>query len=276
MAGRSPRRTATPRLTRHASSVGLEPHPAIYSGPLADRRPHVPVPGRLIFQVLAGSRAYGLARSGSDEDWRGVYHATTASLYGLHGPVDHVDFPPDQQYWELTHFAKMCLEGNPNMLELLWIPPDMIALDSAAARALRAMRRSFLTSRTAAVYFGFLGSTRRSMAPTRVRVGGSMRAALPSDRQDQLLAGKRGSHLVRFALNFRELLRSGEMQVRLEGQNLELVSSIKAGLVPAEKVLSIADELEQECRALELRAAWPAPDPRPLERLLVRARRGEL
>jgi predicted nucleotidyltransferase len=230
----------------------------------------------LVFQVLSGSRAYGLARTGSDEDWRGVYQATTASLYGLHGPVEHVDFPPDQQYWELTHFAKMCLNGNPNVLELLWIPPDMIALDSAVARALRAMRQSFLTSSTASAYFGFLRSTRQNLAPRKLKVGGVQTDALPSDRQDKLIAGKRGSHLVRIALNFRELLRSGEMHVRLEGQNLELVSSIKAGAVPAGRVLAIADEIEAQCHDLEARAGWPAPDPRPLERLLVRARRGEL
>jgi hypothetical protein len=236
----------------------------------------VPVPGHLVFQVLGGSRAYGLARAGADEDWRGVYQASAESLYGLAGPIDHVEFPPDQQYWELTHFGRLCLAGNPHALELLWIPPEMIALDSGVARALRAMRRDFLTASTVSSYFGFLFSIRRSMAPTKVKIAGQDQTALPSDRQDKLLAGKRGSHLVRIFLNFRELLRSGEMRVRLEGEDLKLVSAIKAGVVPADRVLSLADGLERECRSLAESHPWPAADSRSLEKLLIRARRGEL
>jgi predicted nucleotidyltransferase len=250
--------------------------PITYPGPLAARRPHVPVPGHLIFQVLAGSRAYGLARTGSDEDWRGVYQATRETLYGLAGPIEHVEFPPDQRYWELTHFGRLCLAGSPHALELLWIPPEMIALDSRVARALREMRQDFLTASTASTYFGFLRSIRRSMAPTKVRIAGQDQVALPSDRQDKLLAGKRGSHLVRVFLNFRDLLRNGEMAVRLEGENLKLVSAIKAGMVPADQVLSLANELERECRALAESHPWPEADSRSLEKLLIRARRGEL
>jgi len=236
----------------------------------------VPVPGKLIFQVMSGSRAYGLARAGSDEDWRGVYQASTESLLGLHAPKEHVEFPPDQQYWELTHFARMCLNGNPNVMELLWIPSDMIALDSKAARALRAMRRGFLTMDTATAYFGWIKSTRLKMAPTTVRVGGNSRAALPTDRQDELLEGKRGSHLVRIATNFLELLTTGEMEVRLSGRNLELISSIKAGKVSATKVLSMVESLETQCHAALERHPWGPADPRPVERLLIRVRRGEM
>ena len=204
-------RPGTPRIVsshpiRRSGPTGPALGTAIMPGPLYGRRPHVPVPGKLIFQVMSGSRAYGLARAGSDEDWRGVYQASTESLLGLHAPKEHVEFPPDQQYWELTHFARMCLNGNPNVMELLWIPSDMIALDSNPARALRAMRRGFLTIDTATAYFGWIKSTRLKMAPTTVRVGGGNRAALPTDRQDDLLEGKRGSHLVRIATNFLELV----------------------------------------------------------------------
>jgi len=226
----------------------------------------VPVPGKLVFQALAGSRAYGLARAGSDEDWRGIYQASTESLYGLRGPVEHVDFPPDQQYWELTHFARMCLAGNPNIMELLWIPSDMIAVDSAVARSLRAMRRSFLTSSCASAYLGWIKSTRMKMnAQGLAGVSG-----------DPAVEAKRRSHLVRIALNFRSLLRKGEMDVRLTGSDLELVSAIKTGRMDLDKVDALINSLEAECLALAKSTNWPAPDPKPVDRLLVRARRGEL
>ena len=66
------------------------------------------------------------------------------------------------------------------------------------------------------------------------------------------------------------------MEVRLSGRNLELISSIKAGKVPAAKVLSMVESLEAQCHTALERHPWGPSDPRPVERLLIRVRRGEM
>jgi predicted nucleotidyltransferase len=225
---------------------------------------------------MGGSNAYGLAHDRSDEDWRGVYQVPTEALFGLKLPPDHYEFEPDQQYWELTHFAKMCLAGNPNIMELLWLPEEMIAIDSVLAQSFRAIRGNFISANLAEAYFGWIKSERFKLAPREVKVNGRLEPALPSDRQDDLIAGKRGSHLVRLTLNLRQALTEGQIIVRLGDENLDFVKKVKAGRVPAQEVLDFVDQLEWECRQVYQKTPLGAPNPAPVEQILLRARRGEL
>jgi hypothetical protein len=245
-------------------------------GPLYERAPRVMLPGRLFYQVMGGSNAYGLAHDRSDEDWRGVYQVPTEALFGLRPPADHYEFEPDQQYWELTHFAKMCLAGNPNIMELLWLPEEMIAIDSALARSFRAIRDNFISANLAEAYFGWVKSERFKLAPRVVKVNGRLEPALPGDRQDDLIAGKRGSHLVRLTLNLWQALTEGQITVRLTGENLDFVKKVKTGRIPAGEVLDFVDQLELACREVYQSAPLAPPDPAPVEQILLRARRGEL
>jgi predicted nucleotidyltransferase len=227
----------------------------------------VTLPGALRYQVLTGSRAYGLAGPGSDEDWRGFYQVPTAALFGLNPPTETVTLPPDQVYWELRHFAKLCLAGNPNIMDLLWIEPEFVTLSSPLAEALRRMRTTFFSSSMVAAYLGWAKSERLTLAPGDTVPGGEKRADL---------AGKRGSHLVRLLLGLRGALRDGEIRVRLTGPDLELVGAVKAGQVAAERVLAQVLSLEAECRALAENRAWGPANPALLEALLLAARRGEI
>jgi predicted nucleotidyltransferase len=81
----------------------------------------LPEGSRLLYKVLSGSHATNLVTPTSDEDWRGVYQVPTRTLLGLQQPPETVEVPPDETYWELGHFARLCIKGNPNIMELLWI-----------------------------------------------------------------------------------------------------------------------------------------------------------
>jgi hypothetical protein len=224
------------------------------------------LPGPLRYQVLTGSHAYGLAGPGSDMDWRGIYQVPTESLFGLATPPAVMRLPGDQTYWEMLHFVKMCLEGNPNVLETLWVEPDMVAVSSPLAEALRRIRRTFFSDLMVSKYLSWAADERRQLLRER-----SSPAATP-----KLLAGKAGSHLVRLLIELRGALRDGELRVRLVGADLVEVSAIRAGQVSAERVLARVGELESECRSFAAIRRWPPPDPKPAEAILLRARRGEL
>ena len=242
--------------------------PLSLPGKLAAVAPTVSLPGVLRYQVLTGSRAYGLAGPDSDEDWRGFYQLSNEMLWGLGQlPPETVALPPDQVYWELRRFVRLCLAGNPNLIPLLWVEPEFVALTSPLAEALRRRRQRFFSDAMVRAYLGWAQSERLMLTRDPAEQGSGRRLEL---------AGKPGSHLVRILLNLRGALRDEQMQVRLAGSELELVRSIKAGEMAAVAVLEWVRAIEGECAALAERRAWGPVDPAPFEALLLAARRGEL
>jgi len=83
-------------------------------------------PDLLLLDTVAGSRAYGTAIEGSDEDRRGVFAAPRSFLMGLDSIEQVTDERSDQVYYELGRFAELLLKNNPNALELLAMPEDCI------------------------------------------------------------------------------------------------------------------------------------------------------
>jgi hypothetical protein len=245
---------------------------SIVEAPMAD------VPGRLVYQALSGSNAYGLAGPGSDVDWRGVFQAPTDDLFKLSPiPLAAESGGDGHAYWELSHFARQCLAGNPNIVEMLWIDRSLVAVTSPVMEEFRAMRERFLTSAMVARYLGWAQDELRVMAPAfKGRLGGGVPATV-ADWDVERLSGKRGSHLVRMLVSLRCALRARRLVVTMEpGPDRDLVLAIKGGRIGPEQVVGTVRSLCRECEALAARCGWPTPDPAPVEALLRRARRDQL
>lgn len=83
-------------------------------------------PDLLLFDAVAGSRAYGTAVAGSDEDRRGVFVAPRSFGAGL-TPLEQVaDEKSNEVYYEIGHYIALLLKNNPNALELLAMPDDCV------------------------------------------------------------------------------------------------------------------------------------------------------
>jgi len=80
----------------------------------------------LLFQSIAGSRAYGTNHAGSDTDYRGVFAAPQRVLFGLEEQLQVQDERGDDVYYELEKFIGMLVKNNPNMMELLYMPSDCV------------------------------------------------------------------------------------------------------------------------------------------------------
>src|ERR1035437_5133647 len=224
----------------------------------------LPEGSRLLYKVLAGSHATNLATPESDYDWRGVYQAPTRSLLGLQSPPETIQMPPDETYWELSHFARLCLKGNPNIMELLWTPitvnpsgranPTVIAGPGAD---IRAIRESFFTTSMVAAYLGWVTKERRILGNV--------------EKADKL-TGKRGSHLVRLLMGLTTALTKGYLPVWLEGADRDLCMAIKMGERSQTEILYTIDMMTLRCKGLAAAANWPEPDPRAIEDIVIRAR----
>jgi uncharacterized protein len=82
--------------------------------------------GLLIFEVIAGSRAYGLDTAKSDTDIRGVYILPEEMFYGLEYTGQVSNDTNDIVYYELKRFMELLAKSNPNILEMLNVPESCI------------------------------------------------------------------------------------------------------------------------------------------------------
>ena len=97
----------------------------------------------IAIDTLVGSRAWGVADEGSDEDRRGVFVLPAPWTTGLaEPPLDLVSLDGSETYWELGKAIRQALRADPNTLEMLFANPTVV--DPIAAE-LVAMRTGFLS-----------------------------------------------------------------------------------------------------------------------------------
>ncbi|HEU0036082.1 MAG TPA: nucleotidyltransferase domain-containing protein [Kofleriaceae bacterium] len=97
----------------------------------------------VVIDTLVGSRAWGVASEGSDEDRRGVFVLPLPWITGLvEPPHDLVSVDGSSSYWEIGKAVRQALRCDPNTLEMLFAEPAV--LDAMGAE-LVAMRTAFLS-----------------------------------------------------------------------------------------------------------------------------------
>lgn len=75
--------------------------------------------GMIIFEVVSGSRAYGLDTPTSDTDIRGVFVLPPHLYYHWDRAVQVNNATNDESFYELDRFVELLSKNNPNILELL-------------------------------------------------------------------------------------------------------------------------------------------------------------
>lgn len=87
--------------------------------------------GRLLYNYIRGSHAYGLNVETSDVDTSGVYICKTNELLGL--GLDYKDQVSDAKHdntwFEIGNYLKLLLKSNPTIMESLFIPNNLILGD---------------------------------------------------------------------------------------------------------------------------------------------------
>lgn len=103
-------------------------------------------PIHVLFESVAGSRAYGTANAESDEDIRGVFALSASAYLGLQPPPAQLaDERQNQVYFSLRRTIELLAAGNPNILELLHMPKDCVRRHSPEMETLEAGRCLFIT-----------------------------------------------------------------------------------------------------------------------------------
>lgn len=94
-------------------------------------------PDLLLFECVAGSRAFGTQHAGSDHDLRGIFVAPPAFLCGMESIEQVSDSKSDEVYYELGRFISLLAANNPNLIELLYTPANCIRFKHPAFDMIR-------------------------------------------------------------------------------------------------------------------------------------------
>lgn len=112
------------------------------------RQLHAEHAGAVIYRCVAGSQAYGTAGPHSDVDLRGIYVLPAGAYLALGAPPEQVaDEQNNEVYYALRRFLELAATANPNIIELLFMPPDCVTLATACSARLLAAREIFLSRR---------------------------------------------------------------------------------------------------------------------------------
>jgi hypothetical protein len=109
-----------------------------------------------IFEVIAGSHAYGTSTPQSDTDTRGLFIQPLASRLSLLERVDEVsDDTQDTKFYELRKFVELALKCNPNIIELFWTPEDCIKYVHPVMQLLLNNRKLFVSQAAFPAFSGY-------------------------------------------------------------------------------------------------------------------------
>lgn len=155
----------------------------------------------LIYETRSGSRAYGLAREGSDEDFRGVIVGPRAWYLGFRGGPEQIEHSADHVHTELRKLVRLAAQGNPTLLEMLFTEPADHTVVTDEGQLLLAARERFLSRRVEASFAGYalaqlkrIRTHRRWLLtppadePTRAAFGLREERAIPRDQLGALEA----------------------------------------------------------------------------------------
>ncbi|MBS7254662.1 nucleotidyltransferase domain-containing protein [Flavobacterium branchiicola] len=80
----------------------------------------------ILFEVISGSKSFGLNTPTSDTDIKGVYYLPKEKFFGLDYIPQVSNETNDEVYYEIGRFVELLLKNNPNILEILASPEDCI------------------------------------------------------------------------------------------------------------------------------------------------------
>jgi hypothetical protein len=110
----------------------------------------------ILFECIAGSRAYGTSVTGSGIDIRGIFAVPVAAYLDLNIPPDQVGGDRGNVvFYSVRRVVESLTDANPNILELLFMPDDCVRKTSAEMQILVSRRDLFISKHCADTHAGY-------------------------------------------------------------------------------------------------------------------------
>ncbi|MCP3685250.1 MAG: hypothetical protein GY861_21515 [bacterium] len=112
----------------------------------------------LVYTCIMGSNAYGTATKDSDIDVRAVFLPSVEKLIDPFVSVEGIDTPSsnvDLSCYPISTFLRLASTCNPNVIEWLYAPEDIVLCSSRVWEKLLEIRESFLSKRARRSFTGY-------------------------------------------------------------------------------------------------------------------------
>lgn len=226
----------------------------------------------IVYEVLSGSHAYGLATHTADEDIRGIFVPSGDDILGF-GYKETIERKPDKVYHSIAKYFHLALKANPSLLAWLWVRPEFILSSNWVGDELRENRNRLLSKLVFKTFGGYATSQLRKMEKS---VGSFEGYAMHGERNAELdprsvKAGfdvKNALHLIRLLRCGVALLEKGEYELYREHDRDELLD-IRNGNWPIRLVMDEANGLFKRMETAKESSRLPdQPDREWAERFL--------
>lgn len=211
-----------------------------------------------ILNVVHGSRAYGTNIPGSDYDEKGIVIIPDMSYYFGFNKFEQKDKGwedgSDRVAYDIRKFFHLALQCNPNIIEVLFVEPEQILVETIEGKTIRSFRDVFLSRRASKTFSGYAMAQMRRL-------------------QNKIDAGKdvnwkHAMHLIRLLRMGIEIIRDGKVLVkRHDAQSL---LKIRNGEVDLADIMNEAHHWLGEIDGMIERSPLPVePDRESAERLMI-------
>lgn len=205
-----------------------------------------------ILRGLVGSTVHGLSISDQDDrDETGIYVAPSTHICGLSTPKTHTwrtkpegersgPGDLDLSIYELRHWMRLAVEGNPSILTLLFVPDEGLVLNTPLGQQLRAAAPFILSRQAGHRFLGYLNGQKERL------LGKGKQNRVPNRPELVEKYGfdtKYAGHAVRLGLQGVELMRTGTLQLPMAPDHRRLILDIRTGEFTLTDVLWIISGL---------------------------------
>lgn len=237
-------------------------------------------PGEFV-RVIIGSTIHGLSVANTDDlDLMGVRVESATEAIGLSQPFEQFVWRTqpegqpsgpgdvDLSTYSLRKYLRLAANGNPTVLNLLFVAPESRHFDSTLADELRALTPLIVSKEAAQRYLGYLRQQRERLTGERgqKRTGASRKRFIAEKGFDT----KYAMHMCRLGVQGVELLTTGTITLPVPEPHRGLLMEIRRGEVEEREAIYWAEKLEQELKVLASDSDLPEhPDRDALNEWLV-------
>lgn len=192
----------------------------------------------IILLTIGGSVAYGTNIATSDLDIRGVSIELKQDILGLSHFEQFEDRQTDTVIFGLKKFIKLCLNNNPNALELLGTQPEHILIASKEGNILRQHSHLFLSKKVIASFGNYAQSEL-----AKLHTALSLHAQ--TIKKDPARTLKHAMHLARILISGTSILEGKGIQALSEKER-NLLIAIRQGQYTFDQIFAIAKDLKTD------------------------------
>ncbi len=216
-----------------------------------------------ILRVPAGSNLHGLSIPGHDDrDEVGVciediadvvgfnpfeqyIYRTAAEREGKHdAPSQHGDL--DLTIFSLRKFLRLAMQGNPQIVQCLFVPPHLCIARTALGGQLQEIAPLVISRHAGSRYLSYLEAQRQRLLGER----GQKKVNRPELEAKYGYDTKYAMHILRLAYQGVELLSTGRITLPMDEATRAYIYSVRMGEVSLQDALTRAGELERDLKDL--------------------------